>query len=219
MKQFGCSSLLVLAGILAAPAAVAEPDKGFYATAIVGLGFLGSEDLNYRDGTVNSTAEGDFEASFNGGGAIGYRFNKKWRVEHELMYRRNELDALTLEGIGAATEGDYASLSGGFSALYDFKPFDNDRLSAYVGAGVVWVQEIDIDFEVAGDEISFETDAVGVQLQFGGRYDLFDNVYVDAGVRYLSVSGVEMELPADTTRIVEADYSPLSITVGLGWRF
>lgn len=219
MKSFRYIQLLFPAALLCAMPALAQQDSGFYATADVGIGFLGSEDLNYRDGVTNDTAEGDFDASFAGGGTVGYRLNDDWRIEGELMYRRNDLNEVTLDGVGASTEGDYASLSIGFSALYDFRPFDNDRLSAYVGAGVVFVQEIDIDFEVGGNEISFETDDVGLQLQLGGRYDLSDALFIDVGMRYLTLSGVEMEFPSDTSRIVEADYSPLTFTAGVGWRF
>ena len=219
MKSFRYIQLLLPAALFCTAPALANEDSGFYATGVVGIGFLGSEDLNYRDGTINSTAEGDFDASFAGGGTVGYQLHNDWRVEGELMYRRNDLNEVTLEGVGNSTEGDYASLSVGLSALYDFRPFDNDRLTAYVGAGVVFVQEIDIDFEIGGVETSFETDDIGLQLQFGGRYDVNESLFMDVGVRYLTLSGVELELPADTSRIVEADYSPLTVTAGLGWRF
>lgn len=219
MKSIRYIPLLFPVALICTAPALAQQDSGVYATAVAGIGFLGSEDLNYRDGMINATAEGDFEASFSGGGTVGYRLNSDWRIEGELMYRRNELEAVTLEGVGASTEGDYASLSVGLSALYDFRPFDNDRLSAYVGAGVVFVQEIDIDFEIDGNETSFETDDIGLQIQFGGRYDVNDSLFVDVGVRYMTLSGAELEFPADTSRIVEADYSPLTVTAGLGWRF
>ncbi|MEO1575238.1 MAG: porin family protein [Pseudomonadota bacterium] len=219
MKSFRYIQLPFAAALLCCAGAHAQDDTSFYATGVVGIGFLGSEDLAYRDGVISSTAEADFDPSFTGGGTVGYRLNDAWRIEGELLYRRNEMDEITLDGVGSATEGDFASLSVGLSALYDFRPFDNDRLSAYVGAGVVFVQEIDIDFEVGGMETSFETDDIGFQVQFGGRYDLNDKLFVDVGVRYLTLSGVEMEFPADTSRIVEADYSPFSVTAGLGWRF
>jgi opacity protein-like surface antigen len=219
MKYFRYIQLLFPAALLSASPAFAQQDSGFYATGVVGIGFLGSEDLNYRDDMINSTAEGDFDASFAGGGTVGYRLNDDWRIEGELMYRRNDLNDVTLDGVGASTGGDYASLSVGLSALYDFQPFDNDRFSAYVGAGIVLVQEIDIDFEVGTEEIEFETDELGLQLQFGGRYDLNDSLFLDVGVRYLTLSGAQMEFPGDSSRIVEADYSPITLTAGLGWRF
>ena len=219
MKHFRYSSLLFSTALLLSTPAFAEADKGFYATGVVGVGFLGSEDLNYRDGTLDSTAKADFDASFTGGATAGYRLNESWRVEGEALYRRNDLKDVTLDGVGVSTGGDFASLSLGLSALYDFRPFDNERLRGYVGAGVVFVQEIDIDFEVSGAETSFETDDVGFQVQFGGRYDLKDNMFLDVGVRYLTLSGAKLEFPADTNRVVEADYSPITVSAGIGWRF
>ena len=46
-----------------------------------------------------------------------------------------------------------------------------------------------------------------------------ERLFFDAGLRYLLASGVEMELPADTARTIEADYSPLTLTLSLGRRF
>lgn len=219
MKHFRYTALLFSVALLTPTVVYAEEDGRFYATAIVGIGFLGSQDLTYRDGTINSTAKADFDASFNGGGAVGYRLTDRWRVESELMYRRNDMRDVTLAGIGVSTQGDYASLSIGVSALYDFRPFANDRMSAFVGGGLAFVQEIDIDFEVGGNEVSFETDDLGVQIQFGGRYDLGKLLYLEAGVRYLTLGDVDMAFPADSSRTLEAEYSPLSLTLALGGRF
>ena len=219
MKHFRYGSLLFSTTLLLSAPAFAEPEHRFYATGVVGVGFLDSDDINYRDGAVDSTAKADFDPSFTGGVTAGYRLNESWRVEGEVLYRRNDLKDVTLDGIGVSTGGDLASLSLGLSALYDFRPFDNERLRGYVGAGVAFVQEIDIDFEVSGAETSFETDDVGFQVQLGGRYDLKDNMFLDVGVRYLTLSGAKLEFPAETTRVVEADYSPITVSAGLGWRF
>lgn len=194
-------------------------DSRWYVTADVGLNILGSEDLAYRDGTTTGSAEADFDPSFAGGGTVGWRINDQWRLEGEVMYRRNEMDDITLAGVGTSTEGDFASLSLGASALYDFNLFGSEDVTSFVGAGVVFVQEIDIDFEVNGQETSFETDDIGFQVQFGARYDFGDRWFVSARVRYLMLSGVELEFPSDTSRIVEADYAPLTVSAGIGYRF
>jgi opacity protein-like surface antigen len=219
MKHFRYSLLLVGAAVFGSAPTFAESDTRFYATGVVGVGFLGSEDLNYRDGMIDSTVKADFDPSFTGGATAGYRLNDSWRVEGEVLYRRNDLKDLTLDGVGVSTGGDFASLSLGLSALYDFRPFDNERLRTYVGAGVVFAQEIDIDFEVNGEETSFETDDIGFQVQFGARYDLSESMFLDVGVRYLTISGVTLEFPADTSRVVETDYSPMTVSAGIGWRF
>ncbi len=218
MKHFTLIASALLLSSLIAGNALADDDR-YYVTGNVGIGFLGSEDLTYSDSVQTATAEADFDASFAGGGTIGYYLTDRWRVEGELMYRRNDMQEITLAGVGTSPEGDFASLSLGISALYEFQPTDNPRLKTYVGAGLVFVQEIDIDFEVDSVETSFETDETGLQLQAGARYDLNDRLFMDLTARYLTVSGAQMEFPADTTRSIEADYSPLTLSLGLGWRF
>ena len=217
MKQKLIPICLAVAASL--PLTAAADDSRWYVTADLGVNFLGSEDLAYRDGTTTGNASADFDPSFAGGATVGWRVNDRWRLEGELMYRRNEMDDITLPGVGASTEGDFASLSLGASALYDFNLFGNEDVTSFVGAGVVFVQEIDIDFEVGGQETSFETDDIGFQVQFGARYDFGERWFLDARVRYLALSGVELEFPSDTSRIVEADYAPLTVSAGIGYRF
>lgn len=219
MQRFRYSPSLLLAALAVSTPAVAQEEHGFYASGVVGVGFLGSENVNYRDGTINATAKAEFDASFTGGATAGYRLNDRWRIEGELLYRRNDLKDVTVDGIGASTGGDFASLSLGLGALYDFRPFGNERLRAYAGGSVVFVQEIDIDFEVGGSETSFETDEFGFQFQLGARYDLSDALFADIGLRYLTVSGAKLEFPSDRSRVVEADYAPVTVSAGLGWRF
>lgn len=211
---------LVMALLSLSPASAQSADTSrLYASATVGVGFLGSQDLTYRDATTTATGEADFDASFTGGGAIGYYVTPQWRIEGEIMYRRNDMDEITLAGVGASTEGDFASLGFGLSALYEFSPAANDRLRLYAGGGPVWIQEIDIDFEVDGAEVSFETDDVAFQIQGGARYSINDRAFVDVGLRYLTASGVELEFPADRSRTIESDYAPFTATVSVGWRF
>jgi len=207
---------IVLAGALAltGPAVAAE---NWYATADAGIGFLGNQNLTFRDGVITETAEAEFDTSFAGGGTVGYKFSNDWRVEGEIMYRRNELSAFTTPTLGTFSDGDFASLSFGASALYDFDLFGSSNVRSYAGAGIVFLQEVDIDFDQAGVETSFETDDIGFQVQFGARYKLSEKLFLDAGVRYLTATGIKMEFPTDAARTVESDYDPLTLTVGLGW--
>ena len=218
MKHLALTMAFALSSSLIATNALADDDK-FYATGNIGIGFLSSEDLTYSDSALTATSEADFDASFAGGGTFGYYWTDNWRVEGEVMYRRNDMKDITLGGVGASTGGDFASLSFGVSALYEFQPTDNPRLKTYVGAGFAFVQEIDIDFEIDSAETSFETDETGLQLQAGARYDVNDRMFVDLTARYLTVSGAKLEFPADTSRTIKSDYSPLTLSLGLGWRF
>lgn len=169
---------------------------------------------------TTGTDESGFDASFTGGGTLGYDLGNQWRLKGEIMCRRNEQsDPVTLNGFGASTDGDFASLALSFSALRDFQLGGDPRWTGYVGAGVSFIQEIDIDFELAGQETSFETDDIGIQLQAGARYAINDRWFADAGVRYLVANSVELELPADASQTLTSDYTPLTFSVGIGVKF
>jgi hypothetical protein len=50
----------------------------------------------------------------------------------------------------------------------------------------VYFQEIDIDFDDAGQqEVSFESDDGGFQLKPGGRYEISERWFIEAGATYL----------------------------------
>lgn len=212
---------LVLGCIALVPAvAVADDDNRWYATANIGLGTLGDSTLSFSDGSTTNTAEASYDASFAGGGTFGYQFTNGWSLEGELMYRRNDLEAVDLAGLGSFSGGDFASLGLGVNALYRFNFGDSGKWSGYIGPGVVWFQEIDIDFDSDGQqEISFEGDDTGLQLKFGARYDFSDRWFAEAGATYLAASGVTMELPEDSAQTLESDYDHWTVSAGIGFRF
>lgn len=216
---FGTIAVLVSGVALMGPAEADEADR-FYASASVGAGSLSSAKLTFSDGVDTSTANGKYEASFVGGGALGYRLDNGWTLEGELTYRRNELDPVSLAGLGNFSGGDFASLGFGLNALYRFNIGSSGKLQGYAGPGLVYFQEIDIDFDDGGQqEISFESDDTAWQFKLGGRYEFSERWFVDAAATYLVASGVRMELPADPSQTIESDYDHLTLSLGVGWRF
>ncbi len=216
---FGTITALSLAVTLSGTARADEAEK-FYASASIGAGSLSSATLTFSDGASTSTASGQYEASFVGGGALGYHFDNGWTLEGEVMYRRNELDAVSLAGLGDFNGGDFASLGLAVSALYRFDIGSSGKFSGYAGPGLVYFQEIDIDFDDGGQqEISFESDDTAWQFKLGGRYDFSERWFVDAAATYLSASSVRMELPADSSQTIDSDYDHLALSLGVGWRF
>jgi hypothetical protein len=204
----------------AKPAMAQDVDERWYATATVGMGTLSSSTLSYANGVSSDTASADFEASFAGGGTIGYRLGSRWSVEAEIMYRRNDLDPIDVPGLGSFTEGDFASLGFGVNTLYRFNIGSSGKWSGYIGPGFVYLQEIDIDFDRDGEqEISFETDDTALQLKFGGRYDFSERWFAEAGATYLTASGVTMELPEDNAQTISSDYDHWTFQLGAGFRF
>lgn len=195
-------------------------DSRWYATADIGLGSLGSQTLTYEDAADTSSTKADFSASFAGGGSLGYRFANGFALEGEVMYRRNEMDPVSLPGLGDFSEGDFASLGLGINAMYHFGFDSLPKLDAYAGLGFVYLQEIDIDFDNAGEqEISFETDDTAWQAKVGAIYNLSDRWFVDGSLNYLTASSIRMAIPGDPSQTITSDYNHWTGSVGIGFRF
>lgn len=215
--RFRTIAALTLTTTLAATASAQD----WYVSADLGLNLLGDQTLTYEDGTGTPGTRNDagFDPSFAAGGRVGRYFGERFRLEGELMYRTNGLEDVTVQGLGEATDGNYASLGIGLSALVDFNLFGSDRYRTYLGAGIVLIEEIDIDFTIDGQETSFQTNEVAAQLQAGVRYDTGDRWFVDVGLRYLISDDVALERPDNALQRVTAGYDPLTITAGVGLRF
>ena len=200
-------------------AATAQADGDWYATAKFAYNTLDDQDIEYTaaGSTVNGRAE--FDGGFAAGATGGYRFDNNWRLEGEVLYRTSELDTANIPGVGTFTDGDYSSVAIGVNGLYDFDLFGSDKATAYVGAGVAWLQEIDIDFEENGVESSYSGDDIGFQLMLGARYDMSERWFLETDVRYFFASDIEMTAEENAVGRVVADYEPLSVTAGIGWKF
>lgn len=212
------AAITVLAGA-SLSAAVAQAEGDWYATAKFAYNTLDDQDIEYTvDGsTVNGRA--DFDGGFAAGATGGYRFNDNWRLEGEFMYRTNDLDTASVPGIGTFTDGDYSSVAIGVNGLYDFNLFGTEKARAYAGAGVAWLQEIDIDFEEGGVESSYSGDDFGFQVMLGARYDMSERWFLETDIRYFFASDIDMSGEDNAVGSVAADYEPLSVTAGIGWKF
>lgn len=195
-------------------------ESRWYAAGNVGIGNLSSTSLSFSDGATSSSDSVSFDASFTGGATLGYQITDRFSLEGELTYRRNEFGQTELPGLGTFTGGDFASLGFGISALYRFPIGQSGKLSGYVGPGYVYLQEIDIDFDDASQqEVSFESDDGGFQLKLGARYDVSERWFIEAGATYFAGGSVTMELPADSSQTIAADYDHWSASIGAGFRF
>ena len=213
------AAALIPALLFVAAAANAE-DHRWYAAGNVGIGNLSSTSLTFSDGAASSSDSVSFDASFVGGATLGYQMTDRFSLEGELTYRRNEFGQTELPGLGTFTGGDFASLGFGISALYRFPIGQSGKLSGYVGPGYVYLQEIDIDFDDAGQqEVSFESDDGGFQLKLGARYDISESWFIEGGATWFAGGSVTMELPADSGQTITADYDHWSVSIGAGFRF
>jgi opacity protein-like surface antigen len=208
--------------LAAAGGASAETGTGgWYATGTLGLVTQSDQRLAYsRPGVTGvATSTLPLDTGFAAGGAIGRHFGDAWRVELEFMYQSVDHPVFTLAAGGPSGDGNYASTSVAVNALREFDLFGSPRARTYAGLGAVYATEVDVDFESAGVERSFSGSGAGLQALLGARYAWGERFFVDAGLRYLLVSGVELDGEEGAVGRVEADYEPLALTVSFGWRF
>ena len=145
---------------------------------------------------------------------IGTRANEVHAVAEKILHGLAE--GAYLDG---ADDGDFSSLGVGLDGAYQFNLLGNPAVQSYAGAGIVWFQEIDIDFEGEGPERSYSGDDIGIQVFLGARYALNDRWSLHAEARYLTASGIEMDGEGAAPGSFEADYDRTSVTAGLSYRF
>ena len=202
---------------LAMPAPAAA-ERGWYAGVMTGVTGHADQTLALQGSAPESGRTG-FSSGLLAGGAVGYRFDGGWRLEGEFTYLGVDRDDAVFANPGLQGEGNYASTGFALNALYEFDLFGSPRARSYVGAGVVALTEVDIDFETTAGERSFSGDDTAVQLLAGVRYDLGERWYVDLGLRQLRASSLRLEGEGDTLGFVRGDYRPWAVTLGAGWRF
>jgi outer membrane protein W len=212
---------LIAVGSTVAPGAAAAEKRDWYATGTLGFVTQSDQQLDYtRPGVAGvTTSKLPLDTGFLTGGAIGRYLNDDWRIEAEFMYQSVDHPVFTLAAGGPTGDGNYASTSVAVNALREFDLFGSSKARTYAGLGAVYATEVDVDFESGGVERSFSGSGAGVQALLGARYSFGERAFVDAGVRYLLVSGVEMDGEEGAVGTVKADYEPLAVTVSFGWKF
>ena len=153
------------------------------------------------------------------GAAVGRAFSRSFRAEAEFVYQSVDHDGVELAGGSSLPSGNFASTALALNGLYSFNLFGREEVRTYVGLGVAWLMEVDIDFEQGRQQASCSGDGFGVQLLAGARYEIGERWFLDAGLRYLSAGEVTMDGEGATVGRVRADYEPWSATLGIGWKF
>lgn len=218
------SALLSLTCFTASPvhADSTESDafaNGWYATALFGLTSQSDQQLRLEGNGPVQNREVQLDRGGLAGGALGWQFANGWRLEGEFVYQSVDLNDPGFVAPAPRGDGNYASTSVALNALYSLDLFGSPRVRTYVGAGLVRLTEVDIDFESAGRELGFSNSDNGVQLLFGARYRWGERAFVDAGVRWLKVSSLTLEGEDGAIGSIRADYEPWAVTLGVGWMF
>ena len=191
-------------------------DNAPYVKALGGVGWLADTSIAGSAGFLGETS---LEAGWASGLAAGYDFGN-WRLEGEMLYRTNESDDFVGSGLPAGAEaGDFSSLSLAANALYEIDLFGSPRATTFIGAGIVWIEEVDFDFNTPGGEVSYSADDWGVQLFAGANYTLSDRWTLSAEVRHLFGGSIDLEGEGTATGNIEADYDHTMVQLGVEYRF
>lgn len=211
--------LIAIAG--ASGTAMGADQRDWYATGAFGVVSQSDQKLAYTRPGVAGVASPTLplDTGFLAGGSIGRYLNESWRIEAEFAYQSVDHPTFTLAAGGPSGDGNYASTSVAVNALREFNLFGSPRTRTYAGLGAVYATEVDVDFESGGVERSFSGSGAGVQALIGARYSFRERAFVDAGIRYLLVSNVELDGEEGAAGRIKADYEPLALTVSFGWRF
>jgi opacity protein-like surface antigen len=219
MNLFKIPCALTLLALASAPESVYANEGGWYTTAIFGVASQSDQALDFTGNGNPQTANSRLSSGGLAGAALGYGFPSGWRVEGEFIYQSVDAKDPGLLPPAPVGKGDYASTGLALNALYDFDLFGSKHTTTYLGAGVVMLNEVDIDFENNGIERSYSGSDTALQLLFGARYRLGERFFMDAGLRYLTASSVRLESEDGAFGEIRADYQPWAATVALGWQF
>lgn len=215
MTLSSLAAALLLGG---APLAQASTETaGFHATFYLQASRLGSTSFGATGvAGLGSALQGSFDLGRGFGGDIGYRYGNGWSAELEWNYRRHGLKSLRGGLVNAEHKGDFASNTLFINGLRRF-PGAVGSWTPYVGAGLGWVQEIDLDIDAGGQERGFsKSGKLGLQLIGGASWPLGPGWSLTTDLRWLRVGGVDMSAEEGAAgRISAARYNPLSLQVGL----
>ncbi len=211
---------IIAAGCLMAgfnqAAAAAE---NWFVRPYVGLSQMSdlSSDFSNIDG-LSGDADVDLDTGFTGGIGLGYRYTDEFAVEIGWEYRSNDSETV-LADTSEFDDGNYASNIFYLNGHYLFPR--NEAWQPYVGGGLTWVEEVDIDLERGGNELSYSGDGdVGYQVFAGVNYDLSESWKLQTELRYGSITDIDLEGEgSDRGEFDGIDYETTTLQIGLVYDF
>jgi opacity protein-like surface antigen len=197
---------LLCASLIPAAALAQTQSKGFYVTIYGQHSQIGSSNTN-ESGALGggSGLRAEFGSGTGFGGDIGYRYGNGWAAELEWNYRRHSLDRLLQGSSNLARDGDFASNILLINGLRRFAA--RGAWTPYAGAGIGWVQEIDIDISPSSGsaERGYSSSTLTPQWR------------LTADARWLRAGSVRLnnEVGNPGGSAGPLKYNPLSVQVGI----
>jgi outer membrane protein W len=226
--KFKLAGTLMVATILSAGVPAWADDSmsnegKFFGKLYGGASILGDQSISQTGvAAPGATSDASFDAGMVAGGAAGYYFTDNISAELAWDYRSNNLDKANFSDGTNFNDGDFASNIFFVNGYYHLDPIMNSKFRPYVGAGLGYVQEIDIDLKnTGGAETSYSQDGeIAYQLIAGTSYGLTNNWDLTADIRYMRADGINLKTESGgTAELRNVDYDPVSLTVGAVYKF
>jgi outer membrane protein W len=159
------------------------------------------------------------DSGFMAGGSVGYNYTNNLSVEVAWDYRSNDSKTNFSDG-SRFNDGDFASNIFFLNSRYTFNSLSQTKLRPYVGIGLGYVEEIDVDLKSGGVERSYSKDSeFAYQFMAGAIYPVTERIDLDAGLRYVRVDNIKLKRESGSGELRNVDYDPLSFAVGLSYKF
>ncbi len=214
---------IVLASWLPSAAMAQTQSQGFYATLYGQHSQIAAS--NFTESGALGAGQGlraEFGSGFGLGGDLGYRYGNGWASEVEWNYRRHPLNALRKDGSQLSRDGDFASNILLINGLRRFQM--SGGWTPYLGAGIGWVQEIDMDIAPshAGAQRGYSAGSKSAfQFIAGAEYMLSPKWRLIADARWLRISPVRLDNeesnPGGSAGPLK--YTPVSVQLGVRYSF
>ena len=197
----------------------AQSQEGWFLRAYGGYSQLSDIDADTTGvATAATPADISVDGGFTAGAGAGYRYGDNWAVELAWEYRSNDADT-DLEGGAQYPDGNLAASLFYLNGYYQLA--GSGKWDPYIGAGLAWLQEVDIDLEGDGPERSYSGDGdSGFQLFAGANYALTDRLALQGEIRYTYFDDLDLEGESGAAGEFSAvDYDPLTLQLGILYRF
>ena len=218
MKYIVTFALLGATLLYSVPAFAKDSDKGRrYIKLYGGTNFIGDKSYNQTEvaaaGTIGNSS---FDTGMMTGAAVGYFFTDHTAAEISWDYRRNESDSNTFSDGTNFSSGDYASNIFFLNGFYHFDRIIESKLRPYLGAGLGYVEEIDLDLEAGSYSSGGE---LATQLIAGTSYFLSNSWDLNADVRYVRASSMNLDQENGAGTIKGINYNHITLSVGAVYKF
>jgi outer membrane protein W len=219
-KTFLLLSAMTFATSLSSTAFADDGGK-WYGKLYGGASVLGDQTIKQTGVAAGgATGKNENDGGFLAGGAVGYHYSNNLSAELAWDYITNDATNRFSDGTNF-NDGDFSSSIFFLNGRYTFDPVMQTKFRPYLGAGIGYVEEIDMDLKnTGGAETSYSQDGeFAYQLMAGASYPVTERIDLDAGVRYVRVDSINLKRESGTGELRNVDYDPLLFTIGASYKF